>query len=86
MVSLNSGFASGRAFCENVGTSYAAPRVAHKAARLLAELPDASPNLLRALLGAHASWPEACVRLLDPQKNADGRERLRCAIGYGPGR
>lgn len=83
VVSLNSGFASGGAFGENVGTSYAAPRVAHKAARLLAELQDASPNLLRALLGAHASWPEACVRLLDPQKNADGRERLRCAIGYG---
>ena len=83
VVSLNSGFASGRAFCEDVGTSYAAPRVAHKAARLLAELPDASPNRLRALLGAHASWPEACVGLLDPQGNADGRERLRCAIGYG---
>ena len=57
VLSLNSGFADGRPFCEDVGTSHAAPLVAHKAAQLLAELPDASPNLLRALLGAHARWP-----------------------------
>lgn len=83
IVSLNSGFASGYPFSEDAGTSYAAPVVAHKAARLLTELPDASPNLLRALLGAHARWPRSCVELLDPQENADGRNRLLRAIGYG---
>ena len=83
VLSLNSGFATGRPFCEDVGSSYAAPLVAHKAARLLAELPDASPNLLRALLGAHARWPEACVALLDPNNNARGQEKLLQAIGYG---
>ncbi|MGH9160320.1 MAG: S8 family serine peptidase [Vicinamibacteraceae bacterium] len=83
VLSLNSGFAAGHPFCEDVGTSHAAPVVAHKAARLLGELPDASPNLLRALLGAHASWPDACAELLDQHRNQEGRVRLLRAIGYG---
>lgn len=83
VLSLNSGFASGGTFAEDVGTSYAAPVVAHKAARLLAESPDASPNLLRALLGAHAKWPQSCADVLDPHGNEDGREKLLNAIGYG---
>ena len=83
VLSLNSGYATGRPFCEDIGSSFAAPLVAHKAARLLAELPDASPNLLRALLGAHAAWPQACIALLDPTNNANGREKLLQTIGYG---
>ena len=83
VVSLNSGFAAGPPFCEDLGTSYAAPAVAHKAAMLLRHLPDASPNLLRALLGAHGQWPDACVELLDPKENADGKEDLLRVIGYG---
>ena len=83
VLSLNSGFASGRPFCEDVGSSFAAPVVARKAARLLAELPGASPSLLRALLGAHARWPEACGSLLNPHENADGRQKLLRAVGYG---
>lgn len=83
VLSLNSGFANGSPFGEDIGTSYAAPVVAHKAARLVAEVPDASPNLLRALLGAHARWPEACATLLDPQGNKEGRKKLLRAIGYG---
>ena len=83
VLSLNSGFASGQSFCEDVGSSFAAPVVARKAARLLAELPGASPNLLRALLGTHAKWPEACVALLDPHKNVGGRRRVLRAVGYG---
>lgn len=83
VLSLDSGFAGGSPFSEDVGTSYAAPAVAHKAARLLSQLPDASPNLLRALLGAHAGWPSACTALLDPQGNADGKGKLLRAIGYG---
>lgn len=83
VVSLNGGFASGPAFKEDIGTSYAAPQVAHKAARLLAALPAASPNLLRALIGAHASWPQACEALLNPANDAEGRNRLLQLIGYG---
>lgn len=83
VVSLNSGHAMGRPFAEQLGTSFAAPLIAHKAARLVGENPGATPNLLRALLGAHARWPQDCVQLLDPQGNSDGRERLRRAVGYG---
>ncbi len=83
VVSLNGGFATGPAFKEDIGTSYAAPQVAHKAARLLSELPDANPNLLRALIGAHARWPQACVDLLNPDETPEGRDKLLRMIGYG---
>lgn len=83
VVSLNGGFASGPAFKEDIGTSYAAPQVAHQAARLLAEVPDASPNLLRALIGAHARWPQACEALLNAGNNAEGRDKLLRLVGYG---
>lgn len=83
VLSFNSGFAAGRPLSEDAGTSYAAPAVANKAARILAELPNASSHLLRALIGAHAKWPQASVDLLNPHDNADGRERLVRAIGYG---
>lgn len=83
VLSLNGGFASGSAFKEDIGTSCAAPLVAHKAARLLAAVPDASPNLLRALIGAHARWPGACETLLGPGDRPEGRERLLQLIGYG---
>ncbi|MFZ5593310.1 MAG: S8 family peptidase [Pseudomonadota bacterium] len=84
VVSLNGGFAThGFAFKEGIGTSYAAPQVAHKAARLLAAVPDASPSLLRALIGAHARWPGACEVLLGLGNKAEGRDRLLQLIGYG---
>lgn len=84
VVSLNGGFAThGFAFKEDIGTSYAAPQVAHKAARLLSALPNATPNLLRALIGAHARWPQACETLLGPENRPEGRDRLLNLIGYG---
>ncbi len=83
IISFNSGYATGHLFSEDIGTSYAAPLVAHQAARILAELPRASNNLLRALLGAHAKWPEPCEKLLNPNNKAEGRKRLLDLIGYG---
>ena len=83
VVSLDNNYATGKLFCEEIGSSAAAPVVAHKAARLLGELPGASQNLLRALLGAHARWPEECIELLNPNGDASGRTRLLNAIGYG---
>ncbi|HWP58272.1 MAG TPA: S8 family peptidase [Candidatus Acidoferrales bacterium] len=70
-------FAAGRLLAEDAGTSFAAPHVAHLAARILAEHPDADHNLLRALLVAHARWPESCDMLLPKRA-----ERLRLC-GYG---
>ena len=69
-------FAAGRLFAQDGGTSFAAPHVAHAAAQLLAELPEASPDLCRALLVAHASPPTACLGLL-------GDDALRNLVGYG---
>ncbi|MBK6854952.1 MAG: S8 family peptidase [Burkholderiales bacterium] len=83
VVTTNGGFAGGSAFREEVGTSFAAPAVAHRAAKLLRSLPDASHNLLRALLGAHAYWPAPSVPLLNPHDNAEGRDCLTRLVGYG---
>ncbi len=83
VVTVNGGFAEGAAFREVTGTSFAAPPVAHRAAKLLRRIPDASHNLLRALLGAHAGWPEPSVQLLNPNNNAEGRDKLMRLVGYG---
>ncbi len=71
-------FAGGAPFAEDSGTSYAAPRVAHAAARLLREVPNASANLCRALLVAHARTPRACAELFSADNDA-----LRRITGYG---
>ena len=83
LVSTCGDFTNGRPFAEDSATSYAAPQVSHRAARLLGELPDASANLMRALLGAHARWPHPCEELLNPGDNAEGKRRLLQLIGYG---
>lgn len=43
---------------DNVGTSFAVPKVSHIAARLAAELPNESCLLYRALIVQSARWPE----------------------------
>lgn len=83
VVSLNGGFAGGHAFREDIGTSYAAPAVAHRAAHILTAKPDASADMLRALLGAHARWPKECETLLNPHGNSSGRKDLLRVAGYG---
>lgn len=76
-LSTSKEFAAGRLFAEEAGTSFAAPHVAHLAARILVEYPQADHNLLRALLVAHAGWPSATEALLP-----DRDQRLRLC-GYG---
>ena len=66
-------------FATDVGTSFAAPRVAHAAARLYETFPNASANLIRALLAASASVPipsEAALRPL-------GKDAVLRVCGYG---
>ena len=77
-LSASHNFASGQPFAENSGTSFAAPRVANAGARILGELPEASVDLCRALLVAHARTPGACTDLF-----ADDEEALRNVTGYG---
>ena len=77
-LSTSRDFAAGRPFAQDSGTSFAAPHVAHAAAQVLTELPNASPDLCRALLVAHASPTRACRDLF-----ADDGDRLRDLAGYG---
>jgi len=54
-----------RLLASGSGTSYAAPRVAFSAGQILARFPQASANLLRALLVGSAEVPEAARQRLD---------------------
>lgn len=61
-------------FTTGSGTSYAAPLVAYKAAQILRQIPNASTNLLRALLVGSASVPEeSSERLQILGENASSR-------------
>ncbi|MGK7899922.1 MAG: S8 family peptidase [Hormoscilla sp.] len=62
---------------DQVGTSFAAPKVSHIAARLASELPDESCLLYRALIVQSARWPEWTMA-----DNVDQLHVLR-QIGYG---
>lgn len=61
------------------GTSYAAPILANKAAELLNIFPNASANLIRALLVGASSVPDACTRRLETLSSVD-QARI---CGYG---
>ncbi len=78
-LSTNKDFAGGQILAEKSGTSFAAPHVAHLAARLLSEVPPhASINLVRALLIANARRPRASLDLW-----AEDEDKLAQTIGYG---
>jgi len=68
-----------RLFTTDVGTSFAAPKVAHIAAQLYRTFPDASANLIRALLVASAIVPEETSNLIEPL----GRDSILRVCGYG---
>lgn len=61
------------------GTSFAAPYITHLAGRLLNLYPNASANLLRAVLVNHADLPDAC-RAAFPEEL---HEHIRDVAGYG---
>lgn len=82
VLSLGHEFATGHPFNEQVGTSCAAPKVAHVAAQVLNHEPQASSNLLRAILAAHARWPERTVELMTANGRLDTDSLLKLC-GYG---
>jgi hypothetical protein len=63
--------------CDTVGTSFAAPKVSHIAARLAATFPDESCLLYRALIVQSARWPDWALN-----KNGNKSDTFR-QIGYG---
>ena len=77
-LSTSRGFATGHPFAQDSGTSFAAPRVAHAAAKLMAAFPQPSVDLLRAVLLVHARTPKACADLFSADESG-----LRDVTGYG---
>jgi len=75
IVSTNNRFRE-RLFTVGVGTSYAAPRIAHLAGQILKQYPGISANLIRALIASSACVPSAFSGVLDDD------ETLRLC-GYG---
>ena len=78
VVSMNRQYVE-RLFTTDTGTSYAAPKVSHIAARLYESFPDASANLIRALLAASAEVPAPCEEVLRPL----GPDAVLRVCGYG---
>lgn len=77
VASVSLGDGGGRLFSLAAGTSFAAPRVARLAADIWSRYPDASANLVRALIGIASRVP----RPIESQFQGD-EGRLR-AVGYG---
>ncbi|MDQ2081718.1 S8 family peptidase [Xanthobacteraceae bacterium Astr-EGSB] len=63
----------------STGTSMAAPRIAYKAALLIRAMPQASANMIRALLGLSASPPTEALECLQRL----GGDAQRACLGYG---
>tara|TARA_R110001583_G_scaffold87573_1_gene228290 strand:+ start:1329 stop:3725 length:2397 start_codon:yes stop_codon:yes gene_type:complete len=78
-------------FAEDSGTSFSAPYISHLAGRLLNEYPNASANLLRALLVNHANLPDEtrtvftqeAIKAYAKATNSYNRELPREIAGYG---
>jgi len=77
VVSTNHQFAKGHPLSVDIGTSMAAPQVAHLASSILREHPDADTNFIRALLCLNAVMPKPSQELIDQDKS------FRRACGYG---
>lgn len=71
-------FAQGRLLGMDSGTSFSAPKIAHLAGSILREYPNASANLMRALIVAHARPTQATLQLFHSQP-----ERILQISGYG---
>ncbi len=91
VLTLNHQVIGNTLFKEVSGTSFAAPYITHLAGRLLNEYPDASANLLRAMLVNQAYLPnpvnstfsDEFKKAYKEDKNTYNREVARDVAGYG---
>ena len=89
VLTSNSAFVGSTLLKDVSGTSFAAPYVSHLAGRLLNEYPEASANLLRAMLVNHANLLEECKSIFSDEeikaykKDNNNRELPREIVGYG---
>ena len=86
-VTLNKEFLSdGKLFTLQNGTSFAAPRVAHLAARLHSLLPEVKTNTIRAILASHADYPlseDQKTQLISQLFDDENKGHLCQLYGYG---
>jgi len=82
IVSAYHQYEQGRLFGLMQGTSFAAPRVAHMAARIIGKYPKASANLVRALLAASADVPDEVMRRIG-FKSSEEKQNVLNLCGYG---
>lgn len=87
VLTLNMDWArEGRLFTFDSGTSMSAPKVAHTLALMQAAMPDASRNLLKALLISSAEIPALRPPPLDALSPRRGRDLSRLSNVYGHGK
>jgi hypothetical protein len=81
ILTLSKDFSSSlfRAYC---GTSFSAPRVANLAAQLFTQFPNATSNLIRALIANSATLPSEVPSVLQGKKTEQVSNRLK-VYGYG---
>jgi hypothetical protein len=76
-LSTNLNFSQGNLLGLKCGTSFAAPHITHLAGKILSEHPEATADLLRALLVTHAAMPNASLEIFD------NNDSIRKVLGYG---
>jgi hypothetical protein len=82
IITLAKNFQEGSLFQAFCGTSFAAPRVANLAAKLFTRFPNASSNLIRALIANSAELPLEVPANLQGSKPEHNNQRLKI-YGYG---
>ncbi len=77
VISTNMNFHE-RLFSVGIGTSYSTPKITNLAAEILNEYPDATANLIRALIISSAEIPQSAI-----DQFGNDNERLKILYGYG---
>jgi Subtilase family len=82
IITLSKNFQGGSLFKAYCGTSFSAPRVANIAAQLFSKYPNASSNLIRALIANAAELPQEIPVFFQGDSNSNYNNRLKI-YGYG---
>lgn len=86
ILTLNKNFLNSGLFRGCCGTSFSAPRVSNLAAQLFTKFPDATPNLIRALIANSAQLPSEIPDKFNYRKKsdkADNKSKPLQIYGYG---
>ncbi len=86
ILTLNKNFQGSSLFRGCCGTSFSAPRVSNLAAQLFTKFPDATPNLIRALIANSAQLPSEIPDQFNyTKKNDKAQDKIKPLQIYGYG-